>query len=557
MIFKTKHLPRYKDIIRLLWRHGRAPAFRQLAEATELQDDQALPVDDKSPAPEALVNDLEKMGPTFVKLGQLLSSRADLLPEPYMHALARLQDKVEPFPYAEVEEIVQTELGVRISKAFQEFDPKPIAAASLGQVHRAVLRDGREVAVKVQRPNIRKQIAEDLEVLEEVAMFLEAHTQLGRQHRFVATVDEMKRALTQELDYQREATNLATLGRNMEEFPHIRVVQPINDYTSRGVLTMTYLSGCKITDLSSVAHLDFDGAALAEELFRAYLKQILVDGFFHADPHPGNVFLTADGCVGLLDLGMVGRVTPGMQESLIKLLLAVSEGRAEDAASVAIKISETTDEFDETTFRRRIGELVLEMQDNTLRKMDIGRALLEVSRAAGETGLFAPAELTMLGKTLLQLDQIGRSLDSEFNPNASIRRNVTEILGRRVGKGLTPGNLLGSLLDVKDFVQELPSRVNKVLDIAGKGEIKLKLRREDTLNLLDGFQKVANRIAAGVVLGALIVGAALMMRIDTEFKIFGYPGLAIICFIFAVIGAVWLLFDMFIRDTKRPPGPPS
>jgi len=197
------------------------------------------------------------------------------------------------------------------------------------------------------------------------------------------------------------------------------------------------------------------------------------------------------------------------------------------------------------------------MQDNTLRKMDIGRALLEVSRTAGETGLFAPTELTMLGKTLLQLDQIGRSLDSEFNPNASIRRNVTEILGRRVGKGLTPGNLLGSLLDVKDFVHELPSRVNKVLDIAGKGEIKLKLRREDTLNLLDGFQKVANRIAAGLVLGALIVGAALMMRIDTEFKIFGYPGLAIICFIFAVIGAVWLLFDMFIRDTKRPPGPPA
>jgi ubiquinone biosynthesis protein len=554
MLLKTKHLPRYKEIGRLFWRHGRSDVFRQLAEVSELNDP-TIGLGDKSPSPEELARDLEAMGPTFIKLGQILSSRADLLPDPYLKALSRLQDNVEPFSYADVERIVQSELGVRMSKAFLEFETRPIAAASLGQVHRAVLRDGREVAVKVQRPNIRQQIAEDLEVLEEIATFADEHTQIGRRHRFLEILEQFRKTLVDELDYQREAANLTALGANMCEFPHICVVQPVTDYTTRAVLTMTYLSGQKITALSPITRLDFDGTALADELLRAYLKQILVDGLFQADPHPGNIFVTQDHRIGLLDLGMVGRVTPGMQENLIKLLLAISEGRAEDAASLAIQISETDDGFDETTFRRHLGDSVLQMQDHTLRQMDIGRALLQVSRSAGETGLFVPSELTMLGKTLLQLHEIGRCLAPAFDPNAAIRHHVSAILQQRLRKDLTLGNLFGSLLEVKDFVGQLPSRVNKVFDAVGRGQLELTLRKNDTLFLLDGFQKVANRIAAGLLLAALIIGAALLMQVRTQFVILGYPGFAILCFIAAALGALWLLFDIFFRDTKRPPKP--
>jgi ubiquinone biosynthesis protein len=319
---------------------------------------------------------------------------------------------------------------------------------------------------------------------------------------------------------------------------------------------MTYLSGQKITALSPLTRLDYDGAVLADELLRAYLKQILVDGLFHADPHPGNVFLTQDKRIGLLDLGMVGRVTPGMQESLIKILLAISEGRAEDAAGHSIQISETADEFDEPAFRRRIGALVAQMHDSTLQQMDIGRALLQVSRSAGETGLFVPSELTMLGKALLQLYEIGRCLDPDFNPNAAIRRHVQPILRQRARKDLTSGNFFASLLEVKEFVGQLPTRVNKVLDVAGKGQIELKLRKDDTLFLLDGFQKVANRIAAGLLLAALIIGAALLMQVPSRFQLLGYPGFAILCYLFAALGALWLFVDMFLRDMKRPPKPP-
>jgi len=220
------------------------------------------------------------MGPTYIKFGQLLASRPDLLPEPYLKALARLQDKVKPFPFEQVEEIVASELGVRISKAFSYFEEKHLAAASLGQVHRAALRDGRPVVVKVQRPDIRKQIAEDFEVLEEIAGFFDEHTDIGKRYRFGKILAEFNTSILQELDYQREASNLTTLANNLKEFPHILVPLPVLDYSSRSVLTMDYVSGTKITALSPVVKLDINGDVLAEELFKAYLKQVLIDGFF-------------------------------------------------------------------------------------------------------------------------------------------------------------------------------------------------------------------------------------------------------------------------------------
>jgi predicted unusual protein kinase regulating ubiquinone biosynthesis (AarF/ABC1/UbiB family) len=526
-----------------------------LIEASEFNDG-AADWGQASEDPEELVRDLEKLGPTFIKLGQLLSSRADLLPEPYLRALARLQDHVEPFSFGDIENIVEEELSARLSKAFREFESVPLAAASLGQVHRAILRDGREVAVKVQRPGIRKQIGGDLQALSDLAIFADKHTQFGRRHRLTGILEQFRTALVHELDYEREADNLSVVGANLREFRHLVVAQPVRDYTTRAVLTMTYVQGHKITDLSPLVRLEAEGSLLANELFRAYLKQVLVDGLFHADPHPGNVFLTDDRRIALLDLGMVGRVTPGMQQSLIKLLLAVSEGRAEEAAQVAIQISEKDDGFDEAAFRRRIGELVLEVENHTVKKLDVGRALLEVSRAAGEAALLTPSELALLGKTLLQLHQIGQNLEPTFNPNTAIRRYVSEIVQQRFRKDITPGNFVSALLDAKEFVGGLPARVNKVFDTLGNGQIELKLRTEDTLRVLDGFQKVANRIAAGLILAALIVGAALLMPVRTRFELFGYPGLAILCFIFAVLGGIWLLFDIFIRDTKGPPKPP-
>jgi ubiquinone biosynthesis protein len=544
---KPQHLNRYRQIAWLFVKYGRSDLVKDAGLEETLEAEQRVTPKEAAKASE-LADDLEKLGPTFVKLGQLLSTRVELLPRAYLEALARLQDKVEPFPFGEVEKIVTSELGVRMSKAFSDFEVAPMAAASLGQVHRARLRDGRQVAVKVQRPGIRDAMLEDLDALDEIAEFLDNHTAAGKRYEFCQMLDQFRKSLLRELDYRLEASNLTTIGKNLIEFEHIVVPEPVADYVTSRVLTMQYVHGKKITDLNPLARMEFDGDALAEELFRAYLQQILVDGFFHADPHPGNVFLTDDYRIALIDLGMVGKIMPGLQEQLLQLLLAIAEGRGDDAADIAIKVGDRKEDFAEKEFKRAIAEIVAKQQGATVEQMQVGRLVLEVTQVAGENGVRVPSELTMLGKTLLNLDQVGRTIAPDFDPNASIRRNAAQIMQQRLMKSLSPGNLFSGVLELKDLVQRLPARLNKIIDAIANNEMKISVDAIDEKTLVLGFQKVANRITVGLIIAALIVGAAMMMRVETSFRIWGYPGLAILLFLAAAGAGIFLLINILFYD---------
>jgi predicted unusual protein kinase regulating ubiquinone biosynthesis (AarF/ABC1/UbiB family) len=547
---KPRHLKRYQQIAWLFVKYGRSDLVKSSGLEETLEAEQRVTPKEAAKA-EELASDLEKLGPTFVKLGQLLSTRVELLPRAYLEALSRLQDKVEPFGFEEVEKIVSSELGVRISRAFIEFEVAPVASASLGQVHLGRLRDGRAIAVKVQRPAIREAMVDDLEALEELAQFLDQHTEFGKRYEFTKMLEEFRRSLLRELDYRQEAQNLSTFRVQLSDYPSIIVPAPIPDYCTSRVLTMEYVAGKKITEMSPLARMEFDGEALAEELFRAYLDQILIHGFFHADPHPGNVFITPDYRIALLDLGMVGRIMPRLQEDLLQLLLAISEGHGEDAAQVAIKIGERKDNFDEKEFTRRISEVVAVQKTATVEQMQVGRLVLEVTHMAAENNIRVPPELTLLGKTLLNLDQVGRALDPQFDPNASIRRNGAQILQRRLFKSLSPGNLFSGILELKDLVQRLPSRLNKFIDALANNEFKVSVDAIDEHKLMVGFQKVANRITVGLIVAALIVGAALLMRVETNFRIWGYPGLAIIFFLAAATCGVVLLINILFYDKSQ------
>ena len=547
-------LKRYVEVARLFVKYGRGPLADELSRDLPLSEPRGGQKGGEDPG--ELARDLEKLGPTFIKLGQLLSSRADLLPTPYLEALSRLQDRVEPFSFEEVEKIVEAELGTRISRAFSSFEPEPLASASLGQVHRARMRDGRPVAVKVQRPGIREGIAEDLEALRDLASFMDRHSSLGDRYQLEKTVETFGRTLVAELDYRREAQNLIRLSQNLERFERIVVPLPVEGFTTERVLTMELVEGRKITDLDPLTALDIDGTALADELFRAYLHQVVIDGFFHADPHPGNVFLTDDGRVALLDLGMVGLIPPGMRDGLFRLLMAIGEGQGDEAAERALALGEKqTEDFDETGFRSRVSAIVGDLAQSRLADVQLGRVVIAVARAAGEAGVRIPTELTMLGKTLWSLDEIGKTLDPSFDPAASIRGQAADLLRRRMAEKLSPGHIAAALVDAKEFVEEMPKRLNRILDLVSRNALRVKIDAIDENALITGLQKIANRIAMGVVLAALIVGAAIVMQIPTRIRILGYPALAMVLFGAAAIGGIALIGSILMTDRKQKQRP--
>ena len=339
-----------------------------------------------------------------------------------------------------------------------------------------------------------------------------------------------------------------TIAHQLRDFENIVVPLPVDDFTTARVLTMDYVPGTKITAVSRVEWTEVDGAALAEDLFRAYLQQILIDGVFHADPHPGNVLLTPDRRIALIDLGMIGRISSTTQEQLFKLILAIGEGRGDAAAEILISLGERHEDFNESDMRRAIADLIGRFHGLTMREMNIGRVMLEMSRSSSEHGLKMPPELALLGKTLLHLDEVGRVLDPEFDVNASLRRNASSVMRRRMLKSATPANVFSAAMDVREFAERLPGRVNRILDALAANDLRFKVEVIDQGSIIDGLQKVANRITLGLILAAMIVSAAMVMRVDTSFRILGYPGFAMILFLLAGIGAAYLAVQIVRHD---------
>jgi ubiquinone biosynthesis protein len=549
---RPQQVRRYGSIARLLAKYGRGDAAGYARDRWRDVPGGA-PVDDATEQQMArdaaeLAADLERRGPTFVKLGQLLSTRTDLLPAPYTEALSRLQEHCNPAATEAVGTVVAEEFGLPVDRAFAIFDPVPLASASLGQVHRARLHDGRDVAVKVQRPGVVDQVVEDLEAIAEIAALADRYTETGKRFGFSPMVEEFRRSMLAELDYRREAANLRLLGNNLAGFDRIVIPQPVDDYCTSRVLTMDYIDG---RPLPEVGQPGVDGPVLAEALAGAYLHQLLEDGFFHADPHPGNVRITTDGRVALLDVGMVARLSRPTRDALLQLLVAMADNDGEEAAGAALALGERRDdlEFDEAVFLRRVSDLVADQHALAVEQLSPGALVAEVSRIAAETGLRPRPELTMLGKALLNLDEVARRLDPAFVPTDAVRTYAAGLLRRRLVP--TPGRMLAATMDAKEFAEQLPGRFNKVMDALARGELTLNVQGVDENQILQGIHRLANRLASAVILAALVIGAAMMMRIETPARLFGYPAVAIVCFLLAAGGGFGLLARILWTDRHR------
>ena len=537
----------YTKFISFILKYWNSDVFKAASENAlnnENFDDSEL--DYKNP--EELAEDLKNMGPTYIKLGQLLSTRPDLIPEPYMKALEALQDDVEEIPYSEVQKIVEEEIGQRISKAFESFEVQPLASASIGQVHLAILRSGKKVAVKIQRPGVRKNFTEDLDTLKELTDVAVKHSKTAKKYAVDEILDELRFILLNELDYVKEAENLIALGENTKKYPKIVIPQPVEGYSTSKILTMDYIDGQKITSISPISRIETNYKPLVDELVAAYLKQIIFDGFAHADPHPGNVHLTTDNKIALMDLGMVAKFGPDLREHILKLLIAISKYNGEETANVLLKMSEYDKNADLVGFRKEINRLVLDSQNKTAKDLQTGRLLIQMNKVAAEKSIKLPVELNILGKILMNMDQIVAVLTPDYDLQRAIERNVEKLMQKKMLQELKPDNFFAQALEAKKLTEKLPERLNTITEKLANNEFEIKIDAIDEQRLTDGFQKVANRISIGLIIAALIIGAALLMRIPSTFTLLGYPGLAMILFSIAAVIGLWLVLKMMLKD---------
>jgi len=498
----------------------------------------------------AFADDIQSLGPAFVKIGQALSTRPDLLPRAYLESLECLQDDLSPVPFEAVRETVERELDVRLSHAFATFDETPLAAASLAQVHAATLRDGREVVVKVQRPNIVQELHADLAVLRRLALTADTFTEQGQRVQFARWIHEMSETLSEELDYLLEADNLRLFRDQLATYPTLFVPASIPDFSSRRVLTMERVHGTKVAGAAGLRRLEQPLDDYAADLMRAYLDQIFVHGLVHADPHPGNVLLTDKG-LALVDLGMVARLSPRTREALLALFAAAVNGDGDEAARQTAMLGEKLESYDERAWYRRCGRLISRFatQGHTV-QFRAGSLMIELTRDAVASGVRPPPEIALLGRTLLALEGVMASLADQLSARDVVREHLNVVVAKRVQQQTSWYALNVELADIAGLAREFPRQARAFLETLGSNRLQVRITGLEESRLLESLRKIANRISISLVAAALVIGAALALRVDAGPHLFGYPGLALVMFVLAFVLCFALVVNMLVSDRR-------
>ncbi len=504
---------RTTDVLRLIAKYG-GPTVVSAVGADRFVGQLSQTPEDRAVRARELASDLEALGPTYVKLGQILASRPDLIDEPYRVALGRLHDDVQPLPWSTIEETLTSELG-DWSQHFGTLDETPLAAASIGQVHRGRLVDGTEVAVKIQRPGVKHRMLGDLDTWMAVARVAEASSKLVVGFRPVATLQELRIAMLREFDYEREAANLVRLGQILSSHPNLVVPEVIRDASSLRVLTMTFVEGVKLTPSMDVE--PGLGAELADALFEGWLEQIVVRGFFHADPHPGNVMLTPARTLAVIDAGMVGVVPTRLRRGIVKLLLAVSDGRIEDAAEIFVGLSPASDDADPHRFRDEAARALTGVVGDDLGSIQTGALLLEMQQIATRNHVAVPPSFTMIGKALLQLDEIARCLDPGFRPDQAIRQHAAEMISETVTRAASAPRMLQALIEAEELADALPDRIARILSVHADNRMRLQVTSRELSGLGEAVTRGARILSAGMVLAACLVGLATLASASGDF----------------------------------------
>jgi ubiquinone biosynthesis protein len=460
---------------------------------------------------------LEHLGTAYVKLGQLLSSRPDLLPDVYVEELATLVDAAPPVPFAEIEPVIDADVGLDV---FARLDREPIASASIAQAHEGLLRDGQEVVVKVRRPGIEEEVELDLALLRSTAGLLERRSQRAELLQVSPLAEELEIHLRGELNFEEEAFNTELVAALATEEDAIVVPRVIRPYVSERVLVLEKIPGEKVT----AAHgLQPERAAeLAREFFRFYIRQVTLEGVYHADPHRGNVLLTPDGRLALLDFGLLGRLDDDTRRSLALLLLAIAQNRADDVADQILGLSLTLMDADEPGFIHELRRKLPRYHWRPLSGIRSGEALADLQRISVEHGIRLPTAFALVGKTLAQADEIARTLDPELDPVELIREQTYRIVAKEAERRLEPASLLAFAAPQIEELSKLPRRIGHVVERLETGTLKVGIVPTDLHDLERILRSTSNRIGSAVIVAALLVSSALMARVNDVVALVGF-----------------------------------
>ena len=474
---------------------------------------------------------LEELGTTFIKLGQLLSSRPDLLPDVYIDELGHLVDDVPPVPFAEIDQIVHEDFG---TDAFASLDPTPLATASIAQTHRGLLTTGHDVVVKVRRPGIVEQVDLDLALLRSTARLAVGHSEAARRVQLEELADELEVHLRAELDLFEEAHNTELIRRIVEPFERLVVPQVIRPYVTERALVLERIPGRKVDVGHGLA--PEDAAVLAREFFRAYVFQVVVEGVYHADPHRGNVLLTEDGRLALLDFGLLGRLDEDTRGNLSLLLLALAQNRADDVADLVIALSVTSTRSDQPGFVQDVRRSLPRFHWRPLASIQAGQALADLQRAAIRRDIRLPTSFALVGKTLAQADSIARTLDEQLDPVALIENESVEVMVREAERRLEPNRLAAYAYTQLAPLTNLPRRLGHLVTELEQGSLTIGIVPTGLDELEHNLRSIANRMGAAIIIAALLLASSLLVRVHA----FEWLGIAGFC-VAALLGLymVW------------------
>ncbi|QHS21443.1 AarF/ABC1/UbiB kinase family protein [Virgibacillus sp. MSP4-1] len=547
-------MQRYREIVTAFSRNGFGFFVRELGLDTILSLPKRLIIRDKAENVHTKTRGervrlfLEELGPTFVKLGQVASTRPDLLPEDIIKELQKLQDDVPPFPYEEGKPIIERELGADVDEIFAVFEETPLAAASIGQVHYGVLKSGEKVAVKIQRPDIEERIKTDLEILLQLALMAELRIEWAAHYQVREMVEEFSRAILDELDYTKEGRNADKMARQFYDTPAIRIPDIYWDLSTKKVLTMEFVEGTKLNNVDRLRDMGFDTKQLGERLTNAVLHQVLIEGFFHGDLHPGNISVQSGEVIIFMDFGLAGRITADMKDNFASLVIAMMRQNTDGVIRAITRMGLVPDDVDMNVLRADVDELREKYYDVSLSQISLGDAVNDLFDVANRHRIKLPSDLTLLGKTLLTLEGIVEKLDPEISIIKIAEPFGKQLLKERYHPKTVAENMFNQWSEFRDILVDAPGSFRELSSMIKKGKIPLELsmpRLEQFLNKLD---RVSNRLSFSIVLLAfsiimvgLIVGSAISGESSLVWDI---PAVEI-GFVVASLMFLWLLYSIF------------